>query len=78
MDCLWIQKEKKCNSWLKISNKNKNNIKKNKYNHSEITVSSLFDALTKPIIIENIITLDGQIIDKRIRKTALGGYSLQI
>ena len=39
------KKKKKCNSCLKISNKNKNNIKKNRYNHSEITVSSLFDAL---------------------------------
>jgi hypothetical protein len=30
------------------------------------------------MIIENIITLDGQVIDKRIRKVALDGYGLQI
>lgn len=72
------KKEKSVIRPQKFSNKNKNNIKKNKNNHSEITVSSLFDALTKPIIIENIITLDEQIIAKRIRKTALGRYSLQV
>ena len=27
---------------------------------------------------ENIITLDGQIIDRRIRKVALDGYGLQV
>ena len=30
------------------------------------------------IVIENIITLDGQIINMRIRKVALGGIGLQI
>ena len=32
----------------------------------------------RPIVIENIITLDGQIIDKRIRKVALDGYGVQV
>jgi hypothetical protein len=33
---------------------------------------------SRPIVIENIITLDGQIIDKRIRKVALNGYGVQV
>ena len=28
----------------------------------------------QPIVIENIITLDGQVIDRRIRKVALGRF----
>ena len=48
-------------------------------NHSDPTVSSGggFGG-SKPIIIENIITLDGQVIDKRIRRVALGNMGLQI
>ena len=37
-------------------------------NHSGPTVSSIDEFGSKPIIIENIITLDGQVIDKRIKK----------
>jgi hypothetical protein len=33
-------------------------ISKNEYNPSEFTLPSLFDVLTKSIIIENIIVLD--------------------
>ena len=33
---------------------------------------------SRPIVIENIITLDGQIIDKRIRRVALDGVGLQV
>ena len=33
---------------------------------------------SKPIVIENIITLDGRIIDKRIRQVALGDMGLQV
>ena len=32
---------------------------------------------SKPIVIENIITLDGRVIDKRIRQVALGDIGLQ-
>lgn len=32
----------------------------------------------RPIIIENIITLDGKVIDKRIRQVALGDYGYQV
>jgi hypothetical protein len=33
---------------------------------------------SRPIVIENIITLDGQVIDKGIRRVALDGYNLQV
>jgi hypothetical protein len=33
---------------------------------------------SKPIVIENIIMLDGQVIDKRIKKVALGDIGLQV
>ncbi len=46
-------------------------------NHNGPTVSSGggFGG-SKPIIMENIITLDGQVIDKRIRRVALGDIGL--
>ena len=49
-------------------------------NQSGPTVSSggRFGGSNRPIVIENIITLDGQIIDKRIRKVALDGYGVQV
>ena len=45
-------------------------------NHSGPTVSSGggFGGSNRPIVIENIITLDGQIIDKRIRKSCIKRY----
>jgi hypothetical protein len=48
-------------------------------NHAGPTVSSggRFGG-GQPIVIENIITLDGQVIDRRIRKVALDGYGLQV
>ena len=32
---------------------------------------------SKPIVIENIITLEGQVIDRRIRKVALDEYLIR-
>lgn len=32
----------------------------------------------RPIVIENIVTLDGKVIDKRIRQVALGDYGYQV
>ena len=48
-------------------------------NHSGPTVSSggSFGG-SRPIVIENIITLEGNVIDKRIRQVALDGMSRQI
>ena len=49
-------------------------------NHSGPTVSSGkgHGGSGRPIVIENIITLDGRIIDKRIRQVALGNMGLQV
>jgi ribosome-associated protein YbcJ (S4-like RNA binding protein) len=33
---------------------------------------------SKPIVIENIIMLDGHVIDKRIKKIALGDQGLMV
>ena len=48
-------------------------------NHSGPMVSSSgrFGG-SKPIVIENIITLDGRIIDKRIRKVKLEDIGLRV
>jgi hypothetical protein len=47
-------------------------------NHGGPTVSSSFSGgSSKPIVIENIIILDGPVIDKRIRKVALEDIGLQ-
>lgn len=37
-----------------------------------------FGSSSKPIVIENIVMLDGQVIDKRIRKVALSDIGLQV
>jgi hypothetical protein len=48
-------------------------------NHGGPTVSSGgFGSSSKPIVIENIVMLDGQVIDKRIRKVALSDIGLQV
>ena len=49
-------------------------------NQSGPTVSSggRFGGGGQPIVIENIITLEGQVIDRRIRKVALDRISNQI
>jgi hypothetical protein len=49
-------------------------------NHTGPTVSSSSGGggSSRPIVIENIITLDGQVIDKKIRKVALDGFGLQV
>ena len=47
-------------------------------NHDGPTVSSSMEGGSKPIVIENIIMLDWQVIDKRIRKVALDNIGLQV
>jgi hypothetical protein len=50
-------------------------------NHGGPTVSSSYGGggvSSKPIVIENIIMLDGQVIDRRIRKFALDEFGLQV
>jgi hypothetical protein len=48
-------------------------------NHGVPTVSSTSGGgSSRPIVIENIVILDGQVIDKRIKKVALGEYGLQV
>ena len=49
-------------------------------NHTGPTVSSGTDGGRGggPIVIENIITLDGHVIDKRIRKVALDEFGMQV
>jgi hypothetical protein len=37
-------------------------------NHNRPTLSSSFGRSSRPIVIENIIVLDGQVIDKRIKE----------
>ena len=47
--------------------------------HQVPTVSGGFGSgSNRPIVIKNIITLDGQIIDRRIRKVALEDIGLQV
>jgi hypothetical protein len=48
-------------------------------NHIGPTVSSgSGNGRSGPIVIENIVVLDGQVIDRRIKKVALGDYSYQV
>ncbi|HEU5461712.1 MAG TPA: hypothetical protein VFU79_05525 [Nitrososphaeraceae archaeon] len=47
-------------------------------NHGGPSVSSSGRGSSRPIVIENIIMLDGRVIDKRIRKVALDGVGLQV
>ena len=47
-------------------------------NHNGPTVSASGGGSSRPIVIENIIMLDGRVIDKRIRKVALDGVGLQV
>jgi hypothetical protein len=48
-------------------------------NHTGPTVSSSEAGRNSgPIVIENIIMLDGQVIDKRIKKVALGDFGYQV
>ena len=55
-------------------------LKRGTGNQSGPTVSrgGSFGGSGRPIVIENIITLDGRIIDKRIRQVALDGISRQV
>jgi hypothetical protein len=47
-------------------------------NHTGPTVSSGGSRGGGPMVIENIIMLDGQVIDKRIRKVALDDFGMQV
>jgi hypothetical protein len=47
-------------------------------NRNGPTVSSGGFGNNRPIIIENIVVLDGQVIDRRIKRVALGDYSYQV